>query len=630
MMKQLWIMCCFLAFSLSTFAQKTDNLSYNYKVDITNIKDDKLQVELTIPPNLKKQKELIFHLPKIVPGTYSIYDFGRFVVDFKVYKKNGKLFKDKHVAHPDDNTWIIKKAKKIGKIVYTVEDTWDSDKGNKVFEPGGTNIEERNLVFNNHGFFGYFEGFERQPFVLEIDRPKAFFGATSLDRTGGDEDTDIFRAGNYMDLADAPIMFCRPDTVVIKVGNADVLVSTYSPNGKVTSKFIAGEIEPILQAQKDYLGGTLPVTKYAFLVYLSDHGTNSGGFGALEHSYSSLYFLPETEAAGIAQTIRDVAAHEFFHIVTPLNVHSEEIHDFDFINPEMSEHLWMYEGVTEYAAGHVQVISGLMPVEEYLNVVSGKIRGASQYDDKVPFTVMSSKCLKEYKDQYGNVYQQGALIGLCLDLKINILSKGTKNLRGLMADLSKEYGKDKAFKDEELFGKITALTYPEIADFFKAHVAGANPLPIKELMAQAGISYEEKGMVKSLSPLGGLETGAIGFNFKNFYVQDGKKLNAFGTDVLGLKQDDEIIKWDGKELNIENINDVLGSYMMSAKEGNEVTIDIIRDTKEMQLKATIAAIEMEQEHVFKLDEEATPEQLKIRKAWLGDYKTEAEINEKGK
>jgi predicted metalloprotease with PDZ domain len=41
--------------------------------------------------------------------------------------------------------------------------------------------------------------------------------------------------------------------------------------------------------------------------------------------------------------------HEFFHIVTPLSIHSKEIQDFDY-NDKMSEHLWMYEGVTEYFA----------------------------------------------------------------------------------------------------------------------------------------------------------------------------------------------------------------------------------------------------------------------------------------
>jgi predicted metalloprotease with PDZ domain len=36
-----------------------------------------------------------------------------------------------------------------------------------------------------------------------------------------------------------------------------------------------------------------------------------------------------------------------FHIITPLSIHSKEIQDFDYNDPKMSQHLWMYEGVTD-------------------------------------------------------------------------------------------------------------------------------------------------------------------------------------------------------------------------------------------------------------------------------------------
>ncbi|CAN0507203.1 unnamed protein product, partial [Scytosiphon promiscuus] len=207
----------------------------------------------------------------------------------------------------------------------------------------------------------------------------------------------------------------------------------------------------ILEAQRKYLGGTLPIKKYAFLIYLTDKPSKSGMMGALEHSYSSLYFLPEIDPKYLTQSIRDIAAHEFFHIVTPLSIHSEEIQYFDFIEPKMSEHLWMYEGVTEYFANHVQVSYGLLPPEEFIENIRTKLNQASAFNDTVPFTVMSREVLGKYKDQYGNVYEKGALIGLCLDIRLRELSDGKYGLRNVMLDLSKVYGKTKAFKDEELF-----------------------------------------------------------------------------------------------------------------------------------------------------------------------------------
>ena len=47
---------------------------------------------------------------------------------------------------------------------------------------------------------------------------------------------------------------------------------------------------------------------------------------------------------------------------------------------------------------------------------------------------------------------------MCVDILIRE-NNGQKEFN-LMQELSKEYGTTKAFKDEELFDKITALTHP--------------------------------------------------------------------------------------------------------------------------------------------------------------------------
>lgn len=630
-MKKLGLLLITALLSTALLAQQPTKDAYRYKVNLNQVEDDKIEVELEVPESIRDNKVAKFHLPKIIPGTYAIYNFGRFATDVKAYGKNGKELKaTKFLSHPDDNTWVITKAKKLYKLTYTIEDTWDTDKDKPfspeyIFEPAGTNIEEgKNFVFNNNGLFGYFEGLERKDYFMEFDRPANFFGATSLIRTGGDEDTDIFYAPNYMDVVDAPIMFNEPDTAIIKVGNADVLISTYSPTGKVSSKFIKGEVAPILQAQKEYLGGTLPVDRYAFIIYLSEGGnTSSGGFGALEHSYSSFYFLPETEPQNIAQTVRDVAAHEFFHIVTPLNIHSNEIHNFDFINPQMSQHLWLYEGVTEYSAGHVQVKHGLMPVEQYFNVLSGKMRNASNYKDDLSFTEMSKGCLKEYKDQYTNVYEKGALIGMCLDVQLRTLSNGKMGIQELMTELAKEYGKDKGFEDDVLFDKIVSLTYPEVGQFFEKHVIGGEPLPIKELVANAGINYYPSKKVKSLSPLGGISQRNVGFDGASFFIATTDGLDVFGTEMIGFREGDKLLEWNGQALSIQTINTVLGTYIQSVKEGDDLTIKVKRGEEEVELTTKLTKVEVEQDHVFELDPKASDKQIAIRKAWLGDYKSEA-------
>jgi hypothetical protein len=48
---------------------------YRYMVDLTKVDNDKLFVELKTPTI--KESEITFFLPKMIPGTYAIEDYGR-------------------------------------------------------------------------------------------------------------------------------------------------------------------------------------------------------------------------------------------------------------------------------------------------------------------------------------------------------------------------------------------------------------------------------------------------------------------------------------------------------------------------------------------------------------------------
>jgi predicted metalloprotease with PDZ domain len=74
----------------------------------------------------------------------------------------------------------------------------------------------------------------------------------------------------------------------------------------------------------------------------------------------------------LVKSMMDVVSHEFFHIVTPLSIHSKEIQDFDYNDPKMSEHLWMYEGVTEYFANLFQINQGLITEEDFITAFQTK------------------------------------------------------------------------------------------------------------------------------------------------------------------------------------------------------------------------------------------------------------------
>lgn len=590
---------------------------YKFTIDLVNVNDDKIKVEL-IAPSIKQKT--ITYLPKIIPGTYSEDDYGRYVEQFNAWDKQGNKL---HVTRADTNSWTISDADKLYKISHLVNDSYDDrDTKQRIFEPAGSNIQkDTNYVLNNHCFLGYFDNMKNIPYEINIKHPAHFYGSTALIDVDKRNTTDKFITESYNRIVDNPFMYNVPDTTVIKVGGADVLISVYSPNKKISSKFLAEKFGPLLQAQTKYLGGKLPVEKYAYILYLNKGRGVSGSMGALEHSYSSFYFLTETEPAQLPSFVLDAAAHEFFHIITPLNIHSEEIQNFDFNHPKMSRHLWLYEGSTEYHAQMVQAKYGFVTPEELLKRLSAKITSSkNSYNDTLPFTTMSKEVLGAHERQYGNVYQKGALISLGLDIKLLQLSNGKHGIMKLIHDLSNKYGKQKGFVDTVLFDEIERLTSPEIRRFLDTYVAGPKPLPFEEIFNIVGIKYIPQ--VETKDSL--FSTGAVSLRFNQttgrIRVTDITKMNSLGKK-LGYQVNEEIISINGEVITSINVNSYLRNFGNTSKEGDELIVKVARKDQNgvdttVELKAPMTKFPLFKYHVLEFKNDATPQQLLLKNAWL--------------
>lgn len=588
--------------------------SYDVFIDLTKAIDDKVPVEIRFN-DFDLPESIEFQMPKMVPGTYSISDFGRVLTEFKAFNADGSEIA---VTRIDDNRWLIKPSDSLDKVNYWVDDTFDGKEFSNIFEPGGTNIQaDTNFVINTFGFIGYLEDLSVLPFKIRVKHPEHLYGASPMNREVISATEETFSADNYFMLTDSPIMYSTPDTASVMIGNTKVMVSVYSPGNKTNAGFIMEKVEPTLIGAGEFLGGNLPVHDYLIMVYLIDRATNSGGYGALEHSYSTVFVLPDMSGEHLSQTLVDVTAHEFFHIITPLTIHSEEIGNYDFINPKMSKHLWLYEGVTEYSSMHMQVMYGLVSPDEFLEVINQKMDGAAGFNDNLPFTEMSLGALDKYENQYTNVYEKGALIGMCLDLKLLELSDGKYGIRELLQTLSEKYGIERSFKDEELFDEITDLTYPEIREFFTRYVEGPEPLPLTECLAYAGVNYQNAG-VRKVNTL-----GQVGMGFdpdRNMLVIIGTDhMNSFG-DQMGYEKDDLMVSINSYAITPSNFNEVYSKFL-EQEEGEKVTVVVLRKNKkgvekEKKLKGKVTTISQEDGGSVSWDTKPTEKQMRIRNSWL--------------
>ena len=578
-MKKLFI----LLFSTALWAQ---NPNVAVSIDLKNVTDDKVKV--TIEPKFTiTTQTLEFFIPKIVPGTYSEYDFGKYIEGFKAYDKQGKPLK---VAKYDENSYEIYDAQKIGKITYYVNDTFDIEDTHEIFSPGGTNIlVDKNFLLNLHGFVGYFQDKGNVSYMVSVEHPAHLQPTTAMIDTDASAEKDVFTAKNYGDLVDHPIMYAESESISFQLDDLEVVISVYSPTGKVKATDILEAMKKMMTAQKKFLGPINSTKKYAILLYLSNAGkADAQEYGALEHNTSTTVVFPEMmPLEELTQQLIDVVSHEFFHTLTPLSVHSEEIQNFNFNSPKMSEHLWLYEGVTEYFANLFQVNQGLITEEDFYKRMAEKIQTSKNFDETMNFTFMSKNILTQpYKDAYYNVYLKGALIAMCIDIQMRESSNGTKGILHLMKALSDEYGSDKPFKDSELFVKITELSYPEIGTFLNTYVNGTTPIPYNDYFAKMGVTQATldapgNPFVKDMKT----PTITIHPVSQEIMILPDLELNIF-YKTLNLQAGDRILAINDVVYNLENIYDLI-MISQSWKDGDAITVKYKRENKEYTTQGKI-------------------------------------------
>ncbi|WP_242921899.1 peptidase M61 [Pontibacter liquoris] len=602
-MKHFFLYTCLLLLSSKAMAQQ----AYNITLDLKHVQNDQVKVVIQTPE--VKEDQITYIIPSVIPGSYSRKDYGRFVSRFKAYDAKGRKLK---VTPQGRNLFEIGDARKLARLEYLVDDTWDVEKNdNYIFQPGGTNINAgNNFIINHFGFYGYLEGYKMLPYTITIHKPANLYGATALPLTRRSPEQDQLTAPDYVRLADAPLMYSLPDTASFRSGNTRVAVAVHSETGKVKAADVREMIKPLATALTSFFGG-MPVDHYQFIMYFPRMGNTEvsryGGFGAMEHSYSSLYFLPEQSGEELQKMVLDVASHEFLHILTPLNVHSEEIEYFDFKDPKLSQHLWLYEGVTEYFAQLVQVQEGLKTYESFREEIMTKMREASKYPD-VSFTEMSRRIIEpQFQDMYVNVYQKGALIGFLLDIRLQELSHGQLGLRELLLKLSKQYGPNKPFKDDELINVLVASTYPEIRQFFDAYVTGNQPLPYQEYYQKIGWQYagKQQGTKYTFGEF------RLGFEKDKKFYWVAEPLN----NRFGLQKYDILYAVNGERLTEENVYQLL-SPLLEVKTNDTIELAYVRENQ--LYKKAFAPAEEAVELTFVVTDEAapTPAQLQLRQQLL--------------
>jgi predicted metalloprotease with PDZ domain len=275
----------------------------------------------------------------------------------------------------------------------------------------------------------------------------------------------------------------------------------------------------------------------------------------------------------------------------------------------------MYEGVTEYFAQHFQVYKDLVEPQEFYNTINSKIMTSKNLDDSMSFTKMSENVLEEpYASNYYNVYMKGALIGMCVDILMRKESDGERSMLSLMKELSSKYGVDQPFEDDQLISEITAMTYPSVGEFLTTHVEGETPINYDEFFEMVGLTKAEKEVETNFIFSGGQNIIFGADQEKGAIIFKENALNNSFWKSQNIQAGDVIKKVNGSDLTMANAQQTVG-MMYSWQVGQDITMELDRDGEVIVIETTLTKPVAVSESIVE-DENATAEQIAVRKAWL--------------
>ncbi|MDZ4744555.1 MAG: hypothetical protein SGJ05_00985 [bacterium] len=573
---------------------------YDVYIDLLNVQNDQIQVAIT-PPRVTAA-EAVFVFPATVPGTYEDQMWYRFVRDFKALDADGQVLP---MHRTPDSQFVIEQAPRLRRVTYSLEDSFDDrNREIEIFPPAGTCFQRDSVFVLNHaGIVGFIEGYQKLPFKISVNKPYHLFGASATSITQVSGVLDTYEVASYDALIDNPVLYSVPDTATFNVNGVNVLVSLAHPGTDKYAQAYAVNLKKVTMAIAKMLP-RMPVTNYAFLFYMWDGDTNKvmrtqSMFGALEHNRSSFYFWGNSpDPSGIDQ----IAVHEFLHILVPLNVHSEEIETFKFRAPDMSRHLWLYEGVTEYFSYLALVRDSIISEDEFRTTMQQKLQVLDQLPPRFSQTEFSKNVLQpEYAKHYHSVYTYGCANALLLDIRIRKATQGKTGLLDVVYQLMDKFGPSKPFVDKELFDTLETILPESAMDYLNDYVDDTDRIPVEAELSNIGWKYVELDSVNSFT-----------YDFR--LARTGLVKETVADAPLPAMKGDELLKINGRIL--AEVKQTDWYALFDPKGPNPIEVTVMRDGKEVVITGTARPTKKALRHAINVAVPADPAATSLRNSVL--------------
>ncbi len=573
-------------------------------------------VNLSIPfPNSKGQQ---LRLPSWIPGSYMIRDFAKNIVEIKAHYNGQNL----NLVKLDKQTWQIEPCDQAIEVEYVVY-AWD-------LSVRSAHLDQKHAYFNGTSVFLEVVEQAAKPCLVDIRNAPITEAShwkvgTSLKTAGAERyGFGLYQADNYDDLIDHPVEIADFDLVSFSAcGVEHDFILTGLHNADLDR--LAQDLKRICEYQIQLFEQPAPFDRYVFITWAV-----GDGYGGLEHRSSTSLIcnrddLPCKKEQGKVsddyKTFLGLCSHEYFHSWNVKRIQPNI--PYDLSQENNTPLLWAFEGITSYYDDFVLQRTGLITIQEYLELVGQNITRLQRNPGRFKQSVTESSFdawTRFYKQDENaanaivSYYTKGAIVALALDLTLRKLSDDKVNLDKVMIELWQRHGKtQQPVKEQdiqnlcfELLQKNNCSSSVDILqEFFQQSLYETTELDYEKIfepfglqfnLRQAQSSADKGGTEKSTESSDvdlGIMAGADAAGVKVARVSNGSCAHK-----AGLSAGDVIIAIDNIKADANNLEKLLKRY----KPGESVQIHGFRRDELMQFTVHLDARPLDTVYLTVTDE----------------------------
>jgi predicted metalloprotease with PDZ domain len=371
-----------------------------------------------------------FQMPQWSTGYYGILNLSRYVSNFHAADGAGHALVWDKTAR---NTWRVVTGNSAAILL-------EYDVFGATRFSASNYLGEDRAFLSPAGLFVHPAGVLDVPVMLELEVPSTWpHISTGLDPVNGKPST--FSAPNFDVLYDCPILIGAQEILRFDVRGVPHYIALENIPAAVPRPQMAADLNAIVTAATNIFG-EVPYRHYTFLMM-------GRGGGGIEHSNSSANQFDGASLVTPEGYLRWLSfiSHEYFHNFNVKRIRPLALGPFDYDQENLTDLLWVSEGLSVYYEDLLLVRAGLMTRQQYLDKLAAAIgnfenapgRNYQSATESSLNTWNSGSGVAGDRNTTISYYNNGAMLGAMLELNIRAASGNRHSLDDVMRGLYRKY-----------------------------------------------------------------------------------------------------------------------------------------------------------------------------------------------